>query len=73
MSERTERWALHRIAATLGAQEEWSDPAGLLEIIASEIVLAGLPDPGSPRSLAHYRNLADTLGIEHDGEEIDHE
>jgi hypothetical protein len=61
------------VAALLGANPEWTSPADYLEEIAAKAHALGL-DPISDQDdedLAHWRTVADALGIAHDGEDED--
>jgi hypothetical protein len=59
------------VAALLGSNTEWDDPAAYLEEIAAKANALGLEPVGDQdaEGLAHWRTVADALGIEHDGED----
>ena len=46
---------LRNIAILLGSTEAWVDPAGILEVVATVIYGAGLPDPGNSENTEFYR------------------
>jgi hypothetical protein len=69
-----ERYAIlgRYVAAKLGANREWDSGADYLGDIAYFAWAACNLEIGSQSedTLAHWRKIADDLGIEHDGEEI---
>jgi hypothetical protein len=58
-----------KVAAMLGASYEWDGAADYLDGIAGFAKTSGLPDVGDTDNLEHYRAIADSLDIEHDGNE----
>jgi hypothetical protein len=58
--------ALNYIAALLGAFESWPG-ADMLEAIYETVQGALHADTPAMSNLEHWRNVADTLGINHDG------
>lgn len=56
------------IATQMGANDEWNG-ADYLEYIADELSYRAFPHPGADSTTDTYRQIADALGIEHDGEE----
>lgn len=67
------RESVVRIMALLGAQEKWSDPSGLLESIAEILNNAHGAEVGScsdqdSDEIESWRDIANELGYEHDGE-----
>lgn len=57
------------IATKMGANEEWDSAADYLELIADELGFYAFPHPGSEGYVEAYRQIADLVGIYHDGQQ----
>lgn len=61
------------VAVSLGSEREWGDPSGFLQDFAEVAGGAGLPHPGSDDNLAHYRALADAMGLDYERDDDEEE